>query len=215
MEDEPRSADVAKLLNFKVHAVHARTSILGFVDILRAQGEGYVKQGEESTDLGIQDNETQNLPQGAHGTTNSNEDATNAVPQQNKQTQPTMFSLSAPIPSQSVSQGSGLGSGSLSQQTFEGAIHDSVIRGLRPHIERSRSEIPNAFVPLGTGHLDYEQHGFDVVHPFFDPAMLDDLPDSELLDLSQFGPLPMSLYDLELGDWTVSSVGPSGTRSAF
>jgi hypothetical protein len=215
LEDEPRNADITKLLDFKVNAVHARTSILGFVDILRAKGEGYVRQGEESTDLGIEDNETQNLPQGAQVAFNNNDAATNAIPQQSKQPQASMSSLSVPTPSKSVSQYSGKGSGSLSQQTSEHAINEYATHELRPYMERLGNEPANAALPVSTGHFDHEQQHFDVVHPFFDPAMLDLLPGGELPDLSQFGPLPMSLYDLELGDWDMSSVDPAVRRSVF
>jgi hypothetical protein len=217
LEDEPRNADITKLLNFRVNAVHARTSILGFVDILRAQGEGYRREGEESIDLGIQDHETENHPQGAHVASDSNEDATNAVPQF-KQSHPFMPSLSIPVPSQSVSQVAGLGSGSLSQQTSEHAIHaihNHTAHELRPHTERSHTEPANDSIPLNTGHFDHEQQRFDVAHPFFDPAMLELLPGGELPDLSQYEPLPMSLYDVEIGDWTMTSVESSIRRSAF
>ena len=215
MEDEPRNADITKLLSFRANAVHARTSILGFVDILRAQGEGYVRQGEESTDLGIKDNETENLSQGTHVASDSNDDATNAMPHQTKQAQPSISALSDPIPTRSVSQDSALGSGYLSQQTSEYAIRDHATYEPRPYMERLHSEPANATIPPGTGGFDHEQQGFEIAHPFFDPAMLDLLPGGELPDLSQFGPLPMSLYDLEFGDWNLSSIDPSVRRSAF
>lgn len=47
--------DIGKFLDFKIRARYARTSILGFVEILRSQGDGFPEAGEECNDLGIQD----------------------------------------------------------------------------------------------------------------------------------------------------------------
>lgn len=57
LEDEPKNMDISKLTQFKANATHARASILEFTGILRSRLGGYVKPGEETTDLGIQDQE--------------------------------------------------------------------------------------------------------------------------------------------------------------
>ncbi|KAH7148987.1 hypothetical protein B0J13DRAFT_295137 [Dactylonectria estremocensis] len=55
LEDEPKYLDTSKLTNFTINAVYARASILEFTGILRSKGDGYVKPGEETKDLGIQE----------------------------------------------------------------------------------------------------------------------------------------------------------------
>lgn len=40
------------------NATHARASILEYTGILRSKADGYARPGEESTDLGIEDDST-------------------------------------------------------------------------------------------------------------------------------------------------------------
>lgn len=215
LDDEPRNADITKLLDFKVNAIHARTSILGFVDILRAQGEGYVKQGEESTDLGIQDIEAQEPPQGVHIASGGTDDATKSGIQQSKQHPPCVASHSGAMPSQGVLQDSGLANESFAQHISEHATYDPAAHDLRQYLQNSQTESVSTFMPPDTNYSGHEQQRFDVAHPFFDPAMLELFPDGELPDLSQIGSLPINLYDSGLIDWNMSSIGSSESRLAF
>ncbi len=63
LEDEPKNIDIKKLVDFKINAADARTSILGFTEILRSKDHGYANPGEENDDLGIQDQTSQIVPQ--------------------------------------------------------------------------------------------------------------------------------------------------------
>ncbi|KAK3647094.1 hypothetical protein LTR56_008262 [Elasticomyces elasticus] len=192
LEDEPRNANITKLLNFKVKATHARTSILGFVDILRVQGEGYVKQGEETTDLGIQDDEVLRAP---HMPANS---SIETDPCRNKQT----------VIVDALSQHSHLGDEILPPRIDVNTIPKTPPPELGSCTQVSHTEANGTFGPSDAGRLEMGQQHFDVVHPFFDPALLDIFPDGEVPDLSQFGSLPMSLTDIQLGDWTTASLDP-------
>ncbi|KAH7148209.1 hypothetical protein EDB81DRAFT_791762 [Dactylonectria macrodidyma] len=62
LEDEPKYLDTSKLTNFTINATYARASILEFTGILRSMGDGYVKPGEETKDLGIQETTKIALP---------------------------------------------------------------------------------------------------------------------------------------------------------
>ncbi|KAK5707399.1 hypothetical protein LTR17_020742 [Elasticomyces elasticus] len=173
LEDEPRNADITKLLNFKVKATHARTSILGFVDILRVQGEGYVKQGEETTDLGIEDDDMLRAP---HLSSNTSI-ATN--PDRTKQT----------VRENALSQHSHLGDDILPHQVNINTIPNPPTAERRSCTQLSHTELNNTFGASDAAHLEMEQQSFDVVPPFFDPPLLDIFPDGEVPDLSQFGSL--------------------------
>ncbi|KAK4889551.1 hypothetical protein LTR27_011629 [Elasticomyces elasticus] len=188
LDDEPRNADITKLLNFKVKATHARTSILGFVDILRVQGEGYVKQGEETTDLGIQDDDVLREPHSS----------IEIGPSRTKQTQGV----------DALSQHSHVGDENLPHPINVHTIPKTPTAELNYCTQPPNTESNSTFGPADAGRLEMEQQRFDVVHPFFDPALLDIFPDGEVPDLSQFGSLPMSLTDIQLGDWTTASLDP-------
>lgn len=47
------NVEIEKLINFKIHATHARTSILQFNDLLRQDEGGFAKADGVTNDLGI------------------------------------------------------------------------------------------------------------------------------------------------------------------
>ncbi|RFU31448.1 hypothetical protein B7463_g4870, partial [Scytalidium lignicola] len=55
LENEPKYLDPKKLTTLKVYATRARESILSHNQILWTNSEGYVKPGEEVTDLGLRE----------------------------------------------------------------------------------------------------------------------------------------------------------------
>lgn len=72
LDNEPKYLHPDKLKGFRVTAIRARTSILSHNDILWNKSGAYAKQGEEITDLSVQDAEpSQTLHEGseepAHG----------------------------------------------------------------------------------------------------------------------------------------------------
>jgi len=189
-----------KLLNFKVNAINARKSILGFVEILRIQGEGYVKQGAESTDLGIQRDEMEESPRPTQAG-GENYDATmQAAPDQDVEAQPPNSPLSNPISVRSGAHEARLSSPSLPQQSLEHGIRPDATQDQSVHMQRPHLGATSAFVPFEATQAD-QQWPFEVCHPFFDPAMPSLISYGEVPDVSQFGAIPMSLGDLEFGPW--------------
>ena len=189
-----------KLLNFKVNAIHARKSILGFVEILRTQGEGYVKQGAESTDLGIQQDEIQKSSQPTQAGGENCDATMQAAPDQHVGAQPPNLQLSTSIPLQSDAHEARLSSSSLPQQSSEHMIRLNAPQDQSVHMQRPQLEVTSAFMPFEATQPD-QQWPFDVCHPFFDPAMPDLISYGEVPDESRFGAIPMSLGDLEFGLW--------------
>lgn len=68
LEAEPQYLKPHTLRGFRVTALNARESVLGHNGILWVRGEGCVKQGEEVTDLGADNND--------HGAGNSTSTST-------------------------------------------------------------------------------------------------------------------------------------------
>ena len=65
LENEPKYIDPVKLTRFKFNATNVWKTILGFNRILWANDGGYAKQGEEVTDLGVQEEiDSQSTDQG-------------------------------------------------------------------------------------------------------------------------------------------------------
>ncbi|CAM1508832.1 Fc.00g025710.m01.CDS01 [Cosmosporella sp. VM-42] len=64
LEDEPKYINPSILADFNIKASHARTSILEFTGILQGS-DGYAKPGEETEDLGIENEPPVNGPRSA------------------------------------------------------------------------------------------------------------------------------------------------------
>ncbi len=202
--------DIKKLIDFKINAAYARTSILGFIEILRSKGDGYPKPGEESKDLGIQDDGIQSLSQTRQTTLNNRKESTKAVQEQNNGGELYILPHPGPAPTQSRLQNPSRPSSSLSQQTAHLQFtQEQCQQELQPQAELLYALAPHEVNQLGT-----EQRSLDVCRPFFDPAMLDLFPDGEMPDLSQFETIPLSLDYFELEDWNITSTNPSDGRSA-
>jgi hypothetical protein len=60
LDDEPKAVDPKKLTSFKMHARHARESILGHNDILWRNGNVLPGSGAEMIDLGIDEDSSDN-----------------------------------------------------------------------------------------------------------------------------------------------------------
>ena len=186
--------DIRKLLDFNINAAHARTSILGFIEILRSKGDGYAKPGEESNDLGIRDEGTQGLPEPQSMTLNDLEsDRSNSRES---------YSLphSIPPPARETPPNIGQTIPSLVQGT---AQIESAQYQRQPEQE-PQAELLYASAPRDANQDATHQRSLDMCHPFFDPAMLDLFPDGEMPDLSQFDTDLLGLDYFDLGDWNVN-----------
>ena len=196
--------DIKKLIDFKINAAYARTSILGFIEILRSKGDGYAKPGEESNDLGIQDDGIQSLSQTRQTTLNNRSESMKAVQEQDNGGHLYTLPHPGPVPTQSRLQNPSRPSSSLSQLTADLQFaQEQCQQEQQPQAELLYALAPHELNPLGT-----EQRSLDVCHPFFDPAMLDLFPDGEMPDLPQFETSQPSLDYFELEDWNMTSTNP-------
>ena len=209
--------DIKKLLDFKVNAVYARTSILGFVEILRSQGDGFAKPGEESNDLGIREDDDQTQQQTSQTTSNNNRLSTSLLENNHNGANAHVLPPLAPSSIQSRLQNSNHSSSSPPRHIPEyTVVHPPFVQGQPQQLQHAQAEFSDGPAPHAYRLLDNEQpQSFDVCHPFFDPAMLDLFPDGELPDLAPFETIPMSLYDVGLEAWNMSSTAGSDTRSAI
>ncbi|KIX09067.1 uncharacterized protein Z518_00145 [Rhinocladiella mackenziei CBS 650.93] len=174
LENEPQFIDAKKLTSFKINAVYARESILGHNRILWTRGNGYAKQGEEVTDLGI---EGENDAQSSNSmTATTGQDGTRTIRPQPRVPSPSSTTLhpsysstfrqeSAPAPPPSIPPGPG---------------------SEDPYSQRPTASIqPEVYPP--------EMHTIDFFRPFLDPEMLDLFPHGEVRDFLHLDTSPLSL----------------------
>jgi hypothetical protein len=193
--------DIKKLIDFKINAAYARTSILGFVEILRSKGDGFADRGDESKDLGIQDNIFQPPLQSRQATSNNREESMNIVPGPSNGGGLYTLLHTDSTSAENRLQNSILSDPSASQQTAP--LHfaqDQRQEDQLQHADRLYSLAPNEFTEHGS-----EQQSLDVCRPFFDPTMLDLFPNGEMPDLSHFETSLLSLDYFELDDWNTTS----------
>lgn len=193
--------DVKKLIDFKINATYARTSILGFVEILRSKGDGFADRGDESKDLGIQDDSFQSPSQSRQTTSNNREERMNTVPGSSNGGALYTLIHTDSTSAQNRLQTSILSDSSAYQQTA--ALHfaqDQRQEDQLQQADRLYSLAPNEFTENGS-----EQQSLDVCRPFFDPTMLDLFPNGEMPDLSHFETSLLSLDYFELDDWNKAS----------
>lgn len=191
--------DIKKLLDFKINAAFARTSILGFVEILRSKGDGYADRGDESKDLGIQDSSFQPPSESRPTTSNNREESMTAA----------------------LGPSSGGGLYTL-LHTDSTSSQNRLQNPVLPHFPASRQTAPLQFAedehqedqlqqadrlyPLAPNEFTEhgsEQQSLDVCRPFFDPTMLDLFPNGEMPDLSHFETSLLSLDYFDFDDWNL------------
>ncbi|KIX06345.1 uncharacterized protein Z518_04321 [Rhinocladiella mackenziei CBS 650.93] len=204
LEDEPKNMDIGKFLDFKIRARYARTSILGFVEILRSQGDGFVEAGEECNDLGIQDGDSQNLQQMGQRPSGNSEAAASVVLEQRDEVE-----LPVPLFPPSASSQSRLPdlcstSASTPLKTSWPPAHENTWQETGRLEEQFPARLPNASAAE-------EPQSFDLCHPFFDPALLDLFPDGEMPDLGQFETMPATPHDPISEAWDTSGIAPPDT----
>lgn len=195
LEDEPKNVDIKKLIDFKINATHARTSILGFVEILRNKGDGVADRGAENKDLGIQD-----------GSAKNNEEIPIAVPRPSV----TEGGLHTLLHTDSSSAQNRLQDSDQSHSFAPRPGTASLLETQHQDQENQLLLQPAAeyFYPNDlTEHDDVteEQNSLDVCHPFFNPTMLDLFPNGEMPDLSHFETSLLSLNYFDLEDWNMGS----------
>lgn len=193
LEDEPKNIDVRNLIGFKINAVDARMSILGFTEILRSKDHGYVNSGEENNDLTIQDqideNVQQQIPENAPidyengNEVGPNTDTTEATDMDRRERDLSSLSSVLLHPAESLHL--------ISNQCD-------------PNHQSQTHAPPSSFTnePSLSG---IEQQPYDVWPPFFHPTMLDVLPDSEMLNLPQVDLSSIDLDYFEPENWFLST----------
>jgi hypothetical protein len=189
LEDEPKYIDVAKLTSFRAIATHARSSILEFTGVLRSKQDGYVQPGEETIDLGIQEQAEPDHPQLRTQVSNLEEGRRTSL----RQDIHSGFEMNA--------------SGSQFTQTRQKSQYPDQVSGDQMHDvplfnEGSQSQQPQDWlqdprsrveqhtsISLSNQQADAPTEGppdLDVFNLFFDPEMTSLLPDGELLDSSHY-----------------------------
>ncbi|KAK5061460.1 hypothetical protein LTR84_008003 [Exophiala bonariae] len=204
LEDEPKNVDIQKLIDFKIDAAYARTSILGFVAILRNRGDGVADRGDENKDLGIQDSSIQSPGQAQRQENSRDEDGLTAIAPE-LVTEGGLYTLlhTNSNSAQTRSQNTSIPESSAHQQS---PPH----RMIQDHGQESQPEHADQLYPIVddndfTEHVFEQQESLDVCRPFFDPTMLDLFPDGEMPDLSHFETSLSSLDYFELDDWNMST----------
>lgn len=218
LEDEPKNTNIESFLNFEINAVHARTSILGFVQILRAQGDGFAKPGD-SIDLGVQDEDNgPGLQEDGQMVFNRPENATKEIWEHNDGLEMLPDPIKAPgLQSQWQDKVTNIAQTGFmpSRQGPDPTATFRFEQGQLPQEQGSQVDLSNSPEQYEANQIDNAQQPLDVCHPFFDPTMLDLFPDGEMPDLYRFESLPANLFDLELGAWTPSPTAPSGSQALF
>lgn len=198
--------DIGKYLDFKINARHARTSILGFVEILRSKGDGYVEAGEEVNDLGIQDADDQNLqPQMEQSQPGDNQTTADTGPGRSEAVQMQVAAGLSPSSQR-------LGSSSHSNPPKSSWYPTQTNVWQQP--DRPEEILPSVTLPdtLAT----QEQNAFDTaIQWFHDPALLELFPDGEIPDLGYLDTMPANFYDPILGAWDMSEIPHSDLQDGF
>lgn len=197
--------DIKKLVGFKINAAYARISILGFTGILRSKGDGYLNPGEESNDLGIQDDSVQIPEQTQDHASNNHEESFNTTQVQgdsNRQSSNLPHAGIAAL-TRSRSPSSSLPASPLALQPAHTAqfTHQASQQEQQAFLDPSTSQEVNQF--------SIDPQPFDLCRPFFDPTMLDLFPSGEMPDLSQFDMSLRNLDYFQLNDWNLTSNNPN------
>lgn len=197
LEDEPRHLDIRRLVDFKVNASYARISILGFIDILRPKGDGFVNSGDESNDLGIQRATADDSWEMEQSALSSHAHDRRSGPTQVEQRDNGGPALP---PTSEIGQGR--------TQDFNAVMFPTVNQGLGQYHapEESRYQHGQTEPLRPQGSLDYgqdvtERLTLDPYYPFFDQAMLDLFPNGEMPELSQLEADLVDLDYFEVQDW--------------
>ncbi|RVX67076.1 hypothetical protein B0A52_08319 [Exophiala mesophila] len=188
LEDEPRNVDIRKLIGFKINAVDARKSILGFTDILRSRDHGYVNSGEENNDPTIQDQPDEDVQQQIPDNTPIDHEA----------------------PNTDVTRVRDMDGRERNLSLDSILLHSAESMPPLNSNECGPDHQPQAQAPPSS-YTDQpslsgmEQQSYDVWPPFFHPTMLDVLPDSEMLNLPQVDLSSVDLDYLEPENWFLST----------
>ncbi|KAH8681957.1 hypothetical protein BX600DRAFT_544414 [Xylariales sp. PMI_506] len=176
LEDEPQHVDVARLTDFDINGPDARISILEFTGILKSQEDGNIRTGDENIigDIEVGDNDSRNADidiELLSPDTSHNPVASPAQPSPAASSNAPSFQNSQIQPHQE---------GVSSQQHIHTALQS------RPILEE--------------GEPALGRHTQELFNPFMDLEMLDLLPTSELLDLSNFEN-SFNLDYLDISSW--------------
>lgn len=193
LEDEPKNIDTRKLIGFKINAVDARMSILGFTEILRSKDHGYVNSGEENNDLAIQDQTDENVQQEIPGNASIDYENGNEVGPNTDPTEVTDM------------DGRDRNLSSLGSVLLHPAESLHLTSNQCDPDHQSQSHAPPSSFTNEPSLSGIEQQPYDVWPPFFHPTMLDVLPDSEMLNLPQVDLSSIDLDYFEPENWFLST----------
>ena len=199
--------EIRKLVDFKVNASRAHASILGFIDILRPTGSGFVDSGDEIQDLGIQPLTQEGQSQMRRS---ASDDRMGRLQTDSSRQQPRENSPVAARPD-------GIQIRGYMQEANRDINHTSqqIIIDERQLQRQEELWHQHSQTDLGFAH-SIQAPNQDVTdrltlnpyYPFFDQTMLNLFPNGEMPDLSQLDADLGSLDFFELEGWKPGSTDP-------
>ena len=180
LEGEPKHSTIAALTSFRRSAAHTRTSILEFMGILRPEGDGYVRPGDEC-DLRA---EHENFATGPSSRASANPDPNNQDPE---------IGSNDTIPMGQLQHGANMTTAAPREPDVSSAVG---------HLDTSQFQSNGQYRPeflsflgvAGSNQLDLGYETQDTFNPFFDLQPVSFFQDLEMPDLSQFdGGVPLNL----------------------
>lgn len=178
MEGEPKHSTINTLTSFRTDAIRTRTSILEFMGILRRDGDGYVKSGDE-IHLRVQD--------------------------QNLSTEPSSRQSVVPNRANDALLASGGGDPTLHVSHSAGIIPDGALVSSSPSAgnnssqpillagEQYRPELLSYLGVAGSDQLDLGIENQDYFNPFFDWQPMNAFNANMPADTADFNGCPLSL----------------------
>lgn len=198
------------------------------MEILRSKGDGYADRGDESKDLGIQDNSFQSVSRSQQTNTSNDREESSISVSESGNGGDGLYNLlctdSTSAPNSDELQNAILpaSSSSASQQTAASAatasapLYFSQYQQRQEEAPQHQGQSDRLYSFAANTEFTHSQHGLpideqeslDVCRPFFDPTMLDLFPNGEMPDLSHFETSLLSLDYFGLGngdgDWNLA-----------
>lgn len=178
MEGEPKHSTIAALTSFRTDAIQTRTSILEFMGILRRDGDGYVKSGDElhlrAEDLSYatEPSSRQSVVLERAGDAPTTSDSGGCTSQVNDSASIMPIEMHA----------------SLAQSTGDDGSRPSVRPG-----QQYRPELSSSLDVAGSDQLHVEFENLDVFNPFFDWQPLNAFNANMSAEMADFNGCPLSL----------------------
>lgn len=181
LEGEPKHSSIAALTSFRRSAAHTRISILEFMGILRPEGGGYVRPGDECDPRA----EDESFATGPPSLASANPEQTNQI---------SLTGSNDAIPMDQLQHDANMATavpGKPDLSSESGHVDASQFQENRQY----RPEFPSFLGVAGSNHLDLGNEIPDAFNPFFDLQPLSFFQDHDMpTDLGQFGgACPMNL----------------------